>query len=59
MKKAHPCGSKQWFVLRTGADFRLRCVGCGHEMMIDRFKIEKNIRAIDRPENLSTDNSGR
>ena len=59
MKKAHPCGSKQWLVLRTGADFRLRCVGCGHEMMIDRFKIEKNIRAIDRPENLSTDNSGR
>jgi hypothetical protein len=59
MKKAHPCGSKQWLVLRTGADFRLRCVGCGHEIMIDRFKIEKNIRAIDRPENLSTDNSGR
>ena len=59
MKKAHPCGSKQWLVLRTGADFRLRCVGCGHEMMIDRFKIEKNIRAIVRPENLSTDNSGR
>jgi len=59
MKKAHPCGSKQWLVLRTGADFRLRCVGCGHEMMIDRFKIEKNIRSIDRPENLSTDNSGR
>lgn len=59
MKKAHPCGSKQWLVLRTGADFRLRCAGCGHEMMIDRFKIEKNIRSIDRPENLSTDNSGR
>ena len=59
MKKTHPCGSKQWIVLRTGADFRLRCVGCGHEMMIDRFKIEKNIRSIDRPENLSTDNSGR
>ena len=59
MNKAHPCGSKQWLVLRTGADFRLRCSGCNHEMMIDRFKIEKNIRSIDRPENLSTDNSGR
>jgi hypothetical protein len=59
MKKAHPCGSKQWLVLRTGADFRLHCVGCGHEMMIDRFKIEKNIRTIERTENLSTDNSGR
>ena len=28
MKKTHPCGSKQWLVLRTGMDFRLRCLGC-------------------------------
>ena len=33
MKKAHPCGEKRWLVLRTGADFRLRCMGCGHEVM--------------------------
>ena len=31
MKKAHPCGDKRWEVLRTGMDFRLRCLGCGHE----------------------------
>ena len=37
MKKAHPCGEKQWKVLRTGADFRLRCLGCGHEIMVPRF----------------------
>ena len=30
MKKAHPCGEKRWKVLRTGMDFRLRCLGCGH-----------------------------
>ena len=30
MKKAHPCGEKRWLVLRTGADFRIRCLGCGH-----------------------------
>lgn len=50
MKKPHPCGEKRWLVLRTGADFRLRCLGCGHEMMIPRFKAEKNIRSIERPE---------
>ena len=50
MKKNHPCGEKRWLVLRTGADFRLRCLGCGHEMMIPRFKAEKNIRSIERPE---------
>ena len=49
MKKAHPCGEKRWLVLRTGADFRLRCMGCGHELMTPRFKAEKNIRAVERP----------
>ena len=55
MKKAHPCGEKRWKVLRVGADFRLRCMGCGHEVMIDRFKAEKNIRQVIRP---STERSG-
>lgn len=48
MKKAHPCGSRQWLVLRTGMDFRLRCLGCGHEVMTPRSKAEKNIRQITR-----------
>jgi len=54
MKKEHPCGDKRWMVLRIGADFRLRCLGCGHELMIPRFKIEKNIRQVLRDENTST-----
>ena len=56
MKKSHPCGEKRWLVLRTGADLRLRCMGCGHEVMTARFKIEKNIRQIEK--NSSTDSSG-
>ncbi len=50
MKKAHPCGEKRWVVLRTGADIRMKCLGCGHEVMQPRFKIEKNIRSIERKE---------
>ena len=50
MKKPHPCGEKRWLVLRTGADFRLRCLGCGHELMTPRFKAEKNIRSVERKE---------
>lgn len=50
MKKNHPCGSRCFSVLRIGMDFRLRCVGCGHEMMIPRLKAEKNIRKIVRDE---------
>ena len=54
MKKAHPCGEKHWLVLRTGADLRLRCQGCGHEVMVARFKIEKNIRQIISSQESST-----
>lgn len=48
LKKPHPCGSCEWKVLRTGIDFRIRCEGCGHEVMIPREKLEKRIRRIVR-----------
>jgi len=50
MKKPHPCGANEMLVLRSGADFRLRCLGCGREMMVARAKIERHIRAIRRPD---------
>lgn len=50
MKKPHPCGSKEFLVLRSGMDFRIRCVGCGREVMVPRPKCEKNIKAIKRDE---------
>ena len=46
MKKPHPCGSKQFDVLRVGMAFKIKCCGCGHEIMAPRNKIEKNIRKI-------------
>ena len=58
MKKTHPCGSKQWLVLRSGADLRLRCINCQREIMVARQRVEKNIRNILRPENLSTGING-
>lgn len=48
MKKQHPCGSAEWEVLRIGADFRLKCTGCGHQIMIPRVKAEKNVRGVVR-----------
>ena len=50
MKKPHPCGERRWEVLRIGADFKLRCLGCGREVMGARQKFEKQIKALDRPE---------
>ncbi len=46
MKKPHPCGGNQFTVLRIGMDFKLRCLGCGHEIMAPRSKIEKRIKSI-------------
>ena len=46
LKKQHPCGSSEWEILRVGADFRLKCLGCGHELMLPRSKAEKSIRRI-------------
>ena len=46
LKKPHPCGSSEWEVLRVGADFRLKCLGCGHQIMIARKLVEKNTREI-------------
>lgn len=50
LKKQHPCGSREWQVLRVGMDFKLRCTGCGHEQMIPRSKAEKAIKKIKRTE---------
>lgn len=46
LKKKHPCGSFEWEVLRIGADFRLKCMGCGHQIMISRSQAEKNVKKI-------------
>lgn len=46
-KKPHPCGNNRFEVLRTGLDFKLRCCGCGHEIMIPRIKIMKNIKGVE------------
>lgn len=46
LKKSHPCGSRQWLVLRVGMDFKLRCMGCGHELMTPRSKAEKSVKKV-------------
>ena len=46
LKKQHPCGSVWWEVLRTGADIKIKCMGCGHTIMLPRSTVEKNVREI-------------
>ena len=46
LKKEHPCGCYEWEILRVGADFRLKCMGCGHQVMLARKLVEKNTRDL-------------
>lgn len=46
LKKPHPCGSYEWKVLRVGADFRLKCMICEHQVMLPRKMVEKNTKSI-------------
>ncbi|MBR6789829.1 MAG: DUF951 domain-containing protein [Oscillospiraceae bacterium] len=48
MKKNHPCGGNRFLVLRVGMDFKMRCAGCGHEIMVPRSKAEKGIRKVEK-----------
>ncbi|MEF9852867.1 MAG: DUF951 domain-containing protein [Hydrogenoanaerobacterium sp.] len=49
MKKHHPCGSCRFIVLRSGMDFKLKCEGCGHEVLVARAKAEKHIKNVIHP----------
>ncbi len=46
MKKAHPCGGNTFLLLRVGMDFKIKCEKCGHEVMVPRSKIVKNIKSV-------------
>ncbi|MGM9986862.1 MAG: DUF951 domain-containing protein [Bacillaceae bacterium] len=46
MKKAHPCGSNKWEIIRMGMDIRIKCVGCGHSVMIPRREFERKMKKV-------------
>lgn len=42
-KKAHPCGNKEWVIVRVGVDFKLKCLKCGRVVVLPREKALKSI----------------
>lgn len=46
LKKAHPCGSFDFEVVRSGADCKLKCLKCEHVIMLDRVLLKKSIKSI-------------
>ncbi len=49
LKKKHPCGSCEWEILRIGADFRLKCIGCGRQIMMPRTQVDKSVKGLRHP----------
>ena len=58
LKKPHPCGSKQFEILRVGSEIRMICLGCGHDMVIDRIKLEKATKKIQHFEEQKGEGDG-
>jgi len=46
MKKEHPCGSKEWEVIRIGADIKIKCCTCGRIVMLPRSKFQKDVKRL-------------
>ncbi|WP_041582044.1 DUF951 domain-containing protein [Salisediminibacterium selenitireducens] len=46
MKKAHPCGTNEWTIIRMGMDIRIKCNGCKHSVMIPRKDFSKKMKRV-------------
>ena len=46
MKKAHPCGTNLWEIVRLGADIKLKCINYGRTVMIPRIEFNKKLKKI-------------
>ena len=45
-KKPHPCGGKLWEIVRTGADYKIRCLTCGRVVMLTPDELRKRVRRV-------------
>ena len=47
MKKAHPCGTNLWEVMRVGVDIKIKCINCGRSIMMDRIEFNKKLKKVE------------
>lgn len=46
MKKPHACQTNDWEILRLGADIKLKCMGCGHLVMMPRAEFNHKLKKV-------------
>ena len=50
MKKAHPCGTNEWEIIRLGVDIKIKCLNCGRSVMIPRVEFNRKLKKVLRNE---------
>ena len=48
MKKDHPCGTNLFEITRLGADIKIKCINCGHSIMIPRIEFNKKLKKVEK-----------
>lgn len=43
-KKPHACGTDEWIIVRTGADFKIKCLNCGRLIMLGYEDFTKKVK---------------
>ena len=43
-RKSHACGGNKWEITRVGADYKLKCLKCGHTVLLDSDKFHKAVK---------------
>ena len=43
-RKPHACGGSEWEIVRVGADYKLKCLKCGHVVMLASDKFHKAVK---------------
>ena len=56
MKKAHPCGTNKWEIIRIGADIKIKCLNCGRSIMLPRIGFNKKLKSIIEEEKHEEEN---
>lgn len=46
LKKGHPCGTNRWEIVRFGVDCKIKCLGCGRIVLIDRMELRKAVKKV-------------
>ena len=48
LKKEHPCHarSKEFEIVKTGADIKIKCLGCGNLLLLTRDNFNQRLKRI-------------